>query len=324
VLSVLRADDLDHAIDLANGTAYGLTAGLHSLDEREQGRFIEKIVAGNLYINRTIVGAIVGRQPFGGAKASSVGPGAKAGGPNYVLQLEELEDASSRASRAPPVELSSAPAAVRAVLDWAGEHLGANVLSSLRQRVHDYQGWLERYFRVPQASGSVLGQDNWLMYRAAGPLLLVAAEGCVPFDLLSALVAGLLSGSQMHLSVSASGVGLIASRELVVLAHAARVPIHIEAPSDVAVRLDREAARYERLRWLAERGTAPSDALLRAAASQNCHVSTRPVLAHGRYELLSCHREQSISIDYHRYGHLGFRSEGLGELRVDGLLNPRA
>ena len=48
------------------------------------------IEAGNLYVNRPITGAIVGRQPFGGWKASSVGPGAKAGGPNYVLQLAPL------------------------------------------------------------------------------------------------------------------------------------------------------------------------------------------------------------------------------------------
>jgi RHH-type proline utilization regulon transcriptional repressor/proline dehydrogenase/delta 1-pyrroline-5-carboxylate dehydrogenase len=322
VLSALRADDLEHAISLANATDYGLTAGLHSLDEREHARFIEKIAAGNLYINRTIVGAIVGRQPFGGHKASSVGPGAKAGGPNYVLQLETLEDAVPRARQAPPVELSPPPA-VRAVLDWAGEHLGAGALASLRERAHDYDAWLERHFRVPQAEGVVLGQDNWLVYRPAGALLLVAAGGCLPFDVLSALVAGLLSGCAMHLSVSGAGVGPLASREWVLLARAARVPIHVEAPSEVAARLDREAARYERLRWLAEPGVQPPDTLLRSAEALGCHVSMRPVLAHGRYELLFYHREQSISIDYHRYGHLGFRSEGLGDVRVDAVLNPR-
>ena len=83
----MRAEDLDEAIDLADDTPFGLTSGIQSLDDREVDRWVERIQAGNLYVNRPTTGAIVGRQPFGGWKASSVGPGAKAGGPNYVLQL---------------------------------------------------------------------------------------------------------------------------------------------------------------------------------------------------------------------------------------------
>ena len=83
----MRAEDLDEAIALANATPFGLTSGIQTLDDREIARWVDRIEAGNLYVNRPITGAIVGRQPFGGWKASSVGPGAKAGGPNYVLQL---------------------------------------------------------------------------------------------------------------------------------------------------------------------------------------------------------------------------------------------
>src|SRR6266851_2209789 len=87
VLGLMRAADLDEAIELANDQPFGLTGGIQSLDDREIARWLERIEAGTLYVNRHITGAIVGRQPFGGWKASSVGPGAKAGGPNYVLQL---------------------------------------------------------------------------------------------------------------------------------------------------------------------------------------------------------------------------------------------
>ena len=87
VLGLMRADTLDQAIDLANAQPFGLTSGIQTLDDREIARWEGRIEAGNLYVNRPITGAIVGRQPFGGWKASSVGPGAKAGGPNYVLQL---------------------------------------------------------------------------------------------------------------------------------------------------------------------------------------------------------------------------------------------
>ncbi|HKQ61782.1 MAG TPA: aldehyde dehydrogenase family protein, partial [Candidatus Polarisedimenticolaceae bacterium] len=87
VLGLMRAADLDEAIALANDQPFGLTSGIESLDDREVARWLEGIEAGNLYVNRGITGAIVGRQAFGGWKASSVGPGAKAGGPSYALQL---------------------------------------------------------------------------------------------------------------------------------------------------------------------------------------------------------------------------------------------
>jgi RHH-type transcriptional regulator, proline utilization regulon repressor / proline dehydrogenase / delta 1-pyrroline-5-carboxylate dehydrogenase len=84
VLGVMVAPDLDTAIKWQNGVGFGLTAGIHSLDEGECERWIEAVEAGNLYVNRAITGAVVQRQPFGGWKRSSVGPTAKAGGPNYV------------------------------------------------------------------------------------------------------------------------------------------------------------------------------------------------------------------------------------------------
>jgi RHH-type transcriptional regulator, proline utilization regulon repressor / proline dehydrogenase / delta 1-pyrroline-5-carboxylate dehydrogenase len=91
VLSVLRARDLFHGLELMNASPYGLTAGIFSLSEGEQRRFVEEMDAGNLYINRGLTGAVVGRQPFGGRKASSFGPGAKAGGPGYLPQFAFLE-----------------------------------------------------------------------------------------------------------------------------------------------------------------------------------------------------------------------------------------
>lgn len=87
VLGLMRARDLDEAIEFQNASMYGLTAGIHSLDAEEIRVWTESVQAGNLYINRQITGAIVQRQPFGGWKRSVIGPGAKAGGPNYVGAL---------------------------------------------------------------------------------------------------------------------------------------------------------------------------------------------------------------------------------------------
>ena len=85
VLAVLRARDLDEAISIANGTAYALTGGLFSRNPETIERVKRELEVGNLYINRRITGAEVDRQPFGGFKLSGVG--AKAGGPDYLLQF---------------------------------------------------------------------------------------------------------------------------------------------------------------------------------------------------------------------------------------------
>jgi RHH-type proline utilization regulon transcriptional repressor/proline dehydrogenase/delta 1-pyrroline-5-carboxylate dehydrogenase len=87
LLTVMRADDLDHALALANDTAYALTAGIFSRSPKHIGRSIEELRAGNVYVNRAITGARVGRQPFGGYGLSGVGT--KAGGPDYLLQFVE-------------------------------------------------------------------------------------------------------------------------------------------------------------------------------------------------------------------------------------------
>ena len=87
VLGVMRARDLDEAVDIANTSNFGLTGGVHTLDPREIARWTDRIQVGNAYVNRPITGAIVQRQPFGGWKRSAYGAGSKAGGPLYVASL---------------------------------------------------------------------------------------------------------------------------------------------------------------------------------------------------------------------------------------------
>ena len=93
VLGIMRADTLEEAIELQNAVDFGLTAGIHSLDAGEAALWLDRVEAGNAYINRGITGAIVRRQPFGGWKKSSVGLGSKAGGPRYLQQFGTWHDA---------------------------------------------------------------------------------------------------------------------------------------------------------------------------------------------------------------------------------------
>ena len=87
VLHVLRyrADRLDALVDALNDTGYALTLGIHSRIDETVERIVSRARAGNVYVNRNIVGAVVGVQPFGGEGLSGTGP--KAGGPLYVDRL---------------------------------------------------------------------------------------------------------------------------------------------------------------------------------------------------------------------------------------------
>ena len=85
VLSVLKVRDLDEALDVANGIDYALTGGFFSRSPDNIERVKAQLEAGNVYINRSCTGAIVGRHPFGGFKMS--GSGTKAGGEDYLLNF---------------------------------------------------------------------------------------------------------------------------------------------------------------------------------------------------------------------------------------------
>ena len=85
VLAVIKAHDLEQALEIANGTNYALTGGVFSRSPVNIAEVKRRFRVGNLYINRKITGALVDRQPFGGFKLSGIG--SKAGGPDYLLQF---------------------------------------------------------------------------------------------------------------------------------------------------------------------------------------------------------------------------------------------
>jgi RHH-type transcriptional regulator, proline utilization regulon repressor / proline dehydrogenase / delta 1-pyrroline-5-carboxylate dehydrogenase len=87
IIHIIRfdSDEFEQVIAEINSTGYGLTQGLHSRIETNMSKVYEKIHAGNIYINRNMVGAVVGVQPFGGEGLSGTGP--KAGGPLYLYRL---------------------------------------------------------------------------------------------------------------------------------------------------------------------------------------------------------------------------------------------
>jgi RHH-type proline utilization regulon transcriptional repressor/proline dehydrogenase/delta 1-pyrroline-5-carboxylate dehydrogenase len=110
VLAVLRAQSFDEAIDLANRTDYALTAGILSRSPHHIDQAVRELRGGNIYVNRTTTGAVVGRQPFGGHGLSGVG--SKAGGPDYLLQFVDpvaVTENTLRQGFAPNSDVPPAP-----------------------------------------------------------------------------------------------------------------------------------------------------------------------------------------------------------------------
>jgi RHH-type proline utilization regulon transcriptional repressor/proline dehydrogenase/delta 1-pyrroline-5-carboxylate dehydrogenase len=103
VVAVMKATSFDEALSLANATDYALTGGVYSRSPVNLQKARQRFDVGNLYLNRPITGALVGRQPFGGHRLS--GMGTKAGGEDYLLQFVVIRIVSEQTLRrgfAPP------------------------------------------------------------------------------------------------------------------------------------------------------------------------------------------------------------------------------
>ncbi len=264
VLGIMRARDLDEAIRLQNQVSFGLTGGLHSLDQDEIDTWLDRVEVGNVYVNRHITGAIVQRQSFGGWKASVVGPGAKAGGPNYVAQLGRWsDDAGVVPSRGNDPEgwLKFAEASDAAA--WENE-LGVG---------HDRTG-----LRV---------EENTFRYRPVERLTVRVGDGALPVELKRVLAAARRAGVPTVV-VPATDAGWGVPHE---------APVSHE---DFAAAVT-EGRVTGRIRVI---GEAPGLHEAAARRLGTVTVLDQPVLASGRRELLAFLREQAVSRTRHRYGHV--------------------
>jgi len=138
-----KSDAMDQVIEDINSTGYGLTFGLHTRIDRRVQDISDRIKAGNIYVNRNQIGAIVGSQPFGGEGLSGTGP--KAGGPHYL----------SRFARVAPREVS-------------GEWATSVELNDLKKRLgHSWPAQSQPQVSLPGPTG----EENLLSLTPKGPIL---------------------------------------------------------------------------------------------------------------------------------------------------------
>ncbi|MFQ5729173.1 MAG: aldehyde dehydrogenase family protein [Waddliaceae bacterium] len=294
VLALMRADNLEHAINLANGTRYGLTSGLHSLDEREHDYWIDHIQAGNCYINRGITGAIVQRQPFGGCKESNFGRGAKAGGPNFLMQLMNPEQVSL------PMERESVGSPVN-VIGLQLEKKGASTeqMELWNASVESYAYYWKYYFSKKHDPSRIVGQDNFLMYVPHSLVVLRVDDQDDILNVLRVIAAAILCQTPLQVSGEHEKLQSFSNGDWLKLA--GNVEIKEETEIQFIERI--KTKEIKRVRLL----SPPSLELKQVFADAACNAIVAPVLANGRVELLHYLREVSLSVNYHRYGNLGAR-----------------
>ena len=130
---MITVKDIAEAIEVANSTPYALTGGIFSRSPENIARVRREFRVGNLYINRGITGAVVGRHPFGGFRMSGVG--SKSGSPEYLLQFmvqRNVVENTMRRGFAPAVE--EIVQAIRISCDnetWHPEHTGRNEIDRM-------------------------------------------------------------------------------------------------------------------------------------------------------------------------------------------------
>ncbi|GAA5031586.1 bifunctional proline dehydrogenase/L-glutamate gamma-semialdehyde dehydrogenase [Microbacterium fluvii] len=304
VLGIMHAHSLAEAIELQNAVAYGLTAGLHTQNPDELRLWLEQVEAGNLYVNRGITGAIVQRQPFGGWKRSAVGPGAKAGGPNYLIGLGRWRQSAGGAPSA-TLHLRGLDSRITSIIESAQPSLDYESFEWLRRgALSDAIAWDREFGRVKDVSR--LGVERNLFRYRPVPLVEVRATGDARWhELLRVVVAGVRSGAPFVLSVP---VGLPA--EVRRALGEQQIPVFVETDAEFAERLAAphdetgapEAARV-RLVGASASVAAAHRALAEAVAGNpDIAVYDNEVTTAGRLELLPFLREQAIAITAHRFG----------------------
>jgi RHH-type proline utilization regulon transcriptional repressor/proline dehydrogenase/delta 1-pyrroline-5-carboxylate dehydrogenase len=307
VLGVMRAGDLTEAISLVNRTGYGLTSGLESLDDRELELWQQHVRAGNLYVNRGTTGAIVLRQPFGGMGRSAFGSGIKAGGPNYLAQLMNFSAAGepSRDATIADPDLAQLATALDDSLanrnDFIESRLEKNGVAEITRAIASYDLALREEFGRDHDHFCLVGQDNLRRYLPIGDLRVRVHAADTAFEVFARVCAAKAARNRVTVSVPAGFVSpALEALERLTETWGAQVEFVEESDEELAHVVAEH--QTERVRYAA-RERVPLR-VLRAVGDTGVFVAHSAVLAVGRIELLWYLREQSISIDYHRYGNL--------------------
>ena len=291
VLGLVRAKNLKEAIAIQQDSEFALTAGIHSLDDREIELWRTSVQAGNAYINRPITGAIVGRQPFGGWKHSAFGPGAKAGGPNYVFNFAHWQTQAEAQNREAPNNLTNS-----LLTQFKRLVIEAEAREELQVSAWSY-GWAMKHeFRAVHDPCGLGFEANRFRYHPRERVLLRCNAAVDSVEVMMAILAATSCEIDYEVSLAPGHASLL--REAV--AELPSMKITEESEADLIARMGGISPIPEIVRYP---GAVPKE-VHEAANEWHVPVIDDPISKIGRLELRFYFREQSISETVHRYGNL--------------------
>ncbi|MEP3480395.1 MAG: proline dehydrogenase family protein [Fuerstiella sp.] len=307
LLAVMPFTSLGEAIEIVNESGYGLTSGLESLDDREQTEWLSGIKAGNLYVNRSTTGAIVLRQPFGGMGKSAFGPGIKAGGPNYVAQLMNFHEDRSVTDVRPDTVTEIQHPALHQLAQELARLTGKLAEDSprLTQLIREFDTAAQEEFLQEHDHFKLIGQDNIRRYLPVPRLCIRIAFTDTWYDIVARIAAARSVGGRVFVSSPVNVHDeLLQTLHDITEVWAADIEF-IEEDDDAVIEAIYTGA-ITRLRYACP--AAVPDAIRKAVIGRYVHIAETAVIPIGRIELLWYVQEQSVCIDYHRYGNLGARN----------------
>lgn len=284
VLGIVRVESLSEAIDIQNDSEYALTGGLHSLDEREIALWKSKVQVGNASINRVITGARVRRQPFGGGKHSSMGLGAKTGGPNYLTMFGRWKEKTL------PQKLRTPGDRITRLVEKLCAEL-PDCAKRIRSAAGSQAKWWMDEFSIEHDPSHVYGENNNFRYVPIKSVL-VRTKGMSDDDIAILLLGAKLCGVTLDLSVEQG-------RTWLQRMNGYYDSLIVETEVELILRIKKEVKDGQVLR-----GNGISETLSNTAILCGMKVWDRSVLANGRLELLGYLQEQTVSETMHRYGNL--------------------
>jgi RHH-type proline utilization regulon transcriptional repressor/proline dehydrogenase/delta 1-pyrroline-5-carboxylate dehydrogenase len=292
VLGLIEAKDLENALEIQNGTEFGLTAGIHSLNTQEISDWLDAIDAGNLYVNRGITGAIVERQPFGGFKRSAVGYGLKAGGRNYLLQFGHFEDVADVTVQN---EIPN--------MDWYAqclEQVEPEKLAWLHQAIRSDAYWESNLFVSSEKmdAGDLEVEGNYHRYIADDKNITIrVSQNAAKAELARLVVAMFLHGATISVDPAFQSSHGLSDQQLQHLVGRDFGRFAVETEKEFVDFMSTISAGHKLI--LVGSKEPAIDSL---QANPDLFVIDVPITKSGRSTLLALYREQSISITHHRFG----------------------
>ncbi len=298
ILSVICAEDLDDAIEIVNSTGYGLTSGIESLDEREQEHWKEKILAGNLYINRGTTGAIVRRQPFGGIRKSAIGSGKKAGGFNYVTQFMNITYVESD-----NYENHSNEYIEKVKILLTQDNIFSKECEKSLKYISQFAYWYENEFLKEHDYSQIRGESNIIKYLRVKNVLLRLEPKDALEEILTSIMAIKMLGSNVHISIPTD----TSDKKLLYLESIQGLFLDKKDifSKDTQEELIDIIPNYQRVRFLNPLNVEQK--MYDAISTKGIYIASEAFIPHARLELMHYFSEQSISNSYHRYGNLGIK-----------------